>query len=78
MEDIKIIRTKNTRKEYQYSAYKIGWVFEVIRDFGEYYTARVLSGSHDMHDSVIAVHKEDCEELQLGGYKHEGPEYMKL
>ena len=31
-----------------------------------------------MHDSVIAVHKEDCEELQLGGYKHEGPEYMKL
>ena len=78
MEDIKIIRTKNTREEYQYSAYKIGWVFEVIRDFGEYYTARVLSGSRDMHDSVIAVHKEDCEELHLGNYKHEGPEYMKL
>ena len=40
--------------------------------------AKVLSGSHDMHDSVIAVHKEDCEELHLGSYKHEGPEYMKL
>ena len=73
-----IIRATNINEEYQYSSYKIGWVFEVVNDFGEYYTARVLSGSSDMHDTVIAVHKEDCEELKLGSYKHEGPEYMKL
>ena len=73
-----IIRATNINEEYQYSIYKIGWVFEVVNDFGEYYTARVLSGSSDMHDTVIAVHKEDCEELKLGSYKHEGPEYMKL
>jgi len=78
-EDIKLIRTKQTREEYQYSAYKVGWVFEVIKDYGEYYTARVLSGSHDMHDSVIAVHKEDCEELHLGSYNTPGQEiHMKL
>ncbi len=77
-EDIKIIRTKQTRKEYQYSAYKVGWVFEVINEYDNHYTAKVLSGSQDMHDTVIAVHKEDCEELKLGSYKHEGPEYMKL
>jgi hypothetical protein len=63
---MKLIRATNTNKEYQYSSYKIGWVFEVINDFGEYYTARVLSGSKDMHDSVIAVHKKDCEILHLG------------
>jgi hypothetical protein len=77
-EEIKIIRAKHTREEYQYSAYEVGWVFEVIRDFGEYYTARVLSGSRDMHDSVIAVHKEDCEELHLGSYKTDGEIHMKL
>ena len=68
-----IIRAISTNKEYQYSSYKIGWVFEVINDFGEYYTARVLSGSKDMHDSVIAVKKTDCEELHLGSYKSDGP-----
>jgi uncharacterized SAM-dependent methyltransferase len=73
---MKLIRATNTNKEYQYSSYKIGWVFEVINDFGEYYTARVLSGSKDMHDSVIAVHKKDCEILHLGSYKSEGPTTM--
>ena len=68
-----IIRTNNKNKEYQYSAYKVGWVFEVVNDFGEYYTARVLSGSSDMHDSVIAIKKTDCEELHLGSYKSDGP-----
>ena len=71
MEDVKIIRTKNSREEYQYSAYKVGWVFEVVNDFEEYYTARVLSGSSDMHYSVVAVKKTDCEEVHLGSYKSE-------
>ena len=71
-----IIRATNINKEYQYSSYKIGWVFEVINDFGEYYTARVLSGSKDMHDSVIAVHKKDCEILHLGSYESKGPTTM--
>ena len=73
-----IIRATNINEEYQYSAYKVGWVFEVINEYEKHYTAKVLSGSSDMHDTVIAVHKEDCEELKLGSYKHEGPEYMKL
>ena len=47
MKDIKLIRTNQTNKEYQYSSYKVGWVFEVINDFGEYYTAKVLSGSDE-------------------------------
>ena len=68
-----IIRAININKEYQYSSYKIGWVFEVVNDFGEYYTARVLSGSKDMHDSVVAVHKNDCEQVHLGSYKSDGP-----
>ena len=68
-----IIRATNTNEEYQYSSYKIGWVFEVINDFGEYYTARVLSGSNNMHDSVIAVKKTDCEELHLGSYTDNNP-----
>ena len=73
---MKLIRATNINKEYQYSSYKIGWVFEVINDFGEYYTARVLSGSKDMHDSVIAVHKKDCEILHLGSYESKGPTTM--
>ena len=72
-----IIRTTQINKEYQYSSYKIGWVFEVINEFGEYYTARVLSGSKDMHDSVVAVHKNDCEQVHLGSYKSDGPITMK-
>ena len=72
-----IIRATNINKEYQYSQYKIGWVFEVVNDFGEYYTARVLSGSNNMHNSVIAIKKIDCEELHLGSYKSDGPITMK-
>ena len=68
-----IIRAISTNKEYQYSSYKIGWVFEVVNDFGEYYTARILSGSKDMHDSVVAIKKTDCEQLHLGSYKSDGP-----
>ena len=68
MEDIKLIRTKQTRKEYQYSAYKVGWVFEVINEYDEHYVAKVLSGSQDMHDSVVAVKKTDCEQVHLGSY----------
>ena len=70
---MKLIRATNTNKEYQYSSYKIGWVFEVIYDFGEYYTARVLSGSKLHQDGVMAVYKGDCEELHLGSYKSDGP-----
>ena len=68
-----IIRAININKEYQYSSYKIGWVFEVVNDFGEYYTARVLSGSNNMHNSVIAIKKIDCEELHLGSYNSDRP-----
>ena len=68
-----IIRATNINKEYQYSSYKIGWVFEVVNDFGEYYTARILSGSNNMHDSVIAVKKTDCERLHLGSYTDDNP-----
>ena len=72
-----IIRAISTNKEYQYSSYKVGWVFEVVNDFGEYYTARILSGSSDMHDAVVAIKKTDCEQLHLGSYKSEGPITMK-
>ena len=68
---MKIIRAKQTNKKYQYSAYKVGWVFEVVNDFGEYYTARILSGRSDMHDAVVAIKKTDCEEVHLGSYKSE-------
>ena len=70
---MKIIRATNINEEYQYSAYKVGWVFEVINDFGEFYTAKVLSGSKNMHDAVIAVKKTDCEELHLGSYTDDNP-----
>ena len=78
MENIKIIRAKQTNNEYQYSSYEIGWVFEVINEYDEHYVAKVLSGSKDMQDTVVAVHKSDCEELHLGSYKTDGPEYMKI
>ena len=68
-----IIRATNINEEYQYSIYKIGWVFEVVNDFGEYYTARILSGSRDMPDAVVAIKKTDCEQLHLGSYKSDGP-----
>ena len=61
-----IIRTKQTNNEYQFSAYKEGWVLEIINDFGEYYTAKVLTGSVEHTDGVIAVHKKDCELIKIG------------
>jgi len=64
-----IIRTYQINKEYQFSIYKKGWIFEVINDFGEYYTAKVLHGSKNMHDSVIAVHKNDCKVLKKTIYE---------
>ena len=30
---MKIIRAKQTNKKYQYSAYKVGWVFEVVNEY---------------------------------------------
>ena len=70
----KIIRVTNkTAEDYQYQAYKDGWVLEVINDFGEYYTAKVLTGSIEHTDNVMAVHKGDCEVLTLGTIKHDGP-----
>ena len=50
MKDIKLIRTNQTNKEYQYSSYKVGWVFEVINDFGEYYTAMSLEEKYLTED----------------------------
>ena len=77
MEDIKIIRATQTNDVYQYSKYKVGWVFEVVNEYDDYYVAGILSGSKDMHNSVVAVHKNDCEQLHLGSYKSDGPITMK-
>ena len=70
---MKIIRAKNSNPEYQYSSYKVGWVFEVINEYDEHYVAKVLSGSKEHQDGVMAVHKKDCEVLHLGSYESEGP-----
>lgn len=70
---MKIIRTKQTNKEYQYSAYKVGWVFEVVNEYKDHYVAKVLSGSKEHQDGVMAVHKGDCEELHLGSYTDNEP-----
>jgi hypothetical protein len=76
---MKIIRAKNSNPEYQYSAYKVGWVFEVINEYENHYVARVISGSDDKLDGVVAVHKNDCEEVHLGNYTEPGDEiYMKF
>tara|TARA_R100001463_G_scaffold121180_1_gene177440 strand:- start:494 stop:718 length:225 start_codon:yes stop_codon:yes gene_type:complete len=68
-----IIRATNTNKEYQYSSYKIGWVFEVINEYDEHFVAKVLSGSKEHQDGVMAVYKGDCEELHLGSYTDNEP-----
>jgi len=73
-----IIRAKQTNNEYQYSAYKVGWVFEVVNEYNDHYVARVISGSKFHQDGVIAVHKRDCEEVHLGGYESDGPITMTL
>jgi hypothetical protein len=74
---MKIIRAKNNNPIYQYSAYKVGWVFEVIDEYEDHYVAKVLSGSENLHDSVVAVHKNDCEELHVGSYESDNP-YMAI
>ena len=48
-----IIRTISTNKEYQYSSYKIGDVFEVIGNYDNHYIAKILSSSEP--GGVIAV-----------------------
>ena len=74
-----IIKIKDKKAtDYQYQAYKNGWVLEVINDFGEYYTAKVLTGSIEHTDSVMAVHKGDCELLTLGSYKDNGTNSMTI
>ena len=71
-----IIRTTQTNNTYQFSLYKPGWVFEVVNDFGEYYTAKVLTGSLYHTDAVIAVNKRDCEKVMIGKIKS-NEKYMK-
>ena len=74
-----IIRVRNkTAEDYQYQAYKDGWILEVINDYGEYYTAKVLTGSVEHTDNVMAVHKGDCELVTLGSYDHGGEIHMKI
>ena len=76
---MQIIRVRNkTAKDYQYQAYKDGWVLEVINEYDEHYVAKVLTGSNEHTDSVLAVHNGVCEELHLGSYKNNGPETMKI
>jgi hypothetical protein len=74
---MKIIRTKQSNPEYQYSQYKQGDVLEVVHEFKEHYVCRFISGSEP--DSICAVHKNDCEEVHLGSYYTPGQEiHMKL
>ena len=62
-----IIRiTGKSATDYQYGVYQNGWVLEIINDFDEYYTAKVLTGSNNHTDTVIAVHKGDCELINIG------------
>ena len=75
----KLIRVRNkTATEYQYEAYKDGWVLEVINEYDEHYVAKVLTGSVEHTDSVMAVHKGDCELLTLGSYKDNGTSSMTV
>ena len=71
-----IIRTKQSNTEYQYSKYKPGDVLEVVNDFGEYYTAKIISGSEP--GGILAVHKKDCEEVHIGSYESDGPITMEV
>ena len=74
-----IIRTINSNNEYQYSSYQPGWVFEVINEYDKHYVAKVLSGSNDKTDTVVAVSKKDCEQVHLGSYTKPGDKIdMKL
>ena len=71
-----IIRTNQTNKEYQYSKYKPGDVFEVVNEYDEHYVCRIISGSEP--DGICAVYKGDCEEVHLGSYKSDGPTTMEI
>ena len=71
-----IIRTKQSNKEYQYSKYKEGDVFEVINEYNKHYVCRIISGSDP--DSICAVYKGDCEKVHLGDYISKNPIAMKL
>ena len=70
-----IIRTNQTNEEYQYSLYKIGDVLEVINEYHDHYVAKILSGSEP--GSVMAVHKNDCEQVHLGSYNDGEPTHIK-
>ena len=52
---------------YQYSAYKPSWVLEIKNDFGDFYTATVVSMFNNKNEwyehTTIAVRKEDCNEF---------------
>ena len=50
----------------------------VINEYDEHYVAKVLTGSVEHTDSVMAVHKGDCEVLTLGSYSSDGPVTMKI
>ena len=66
-----LVRIKSeSPKEYQFSSYKIGWIFEIINDFNEYYVAKLLTGELYKTDSVMAVKKTDCEYIRPA-IKHE-------
>jgi hypothetical protein len=78
-QETQIIRVKNkTATDYQYQDYKDGWILEVINEYDEHYVAKVLTGSVQHTDSVMAVHKGDCEEVHLGSYKSNGPTTMEI
>ena len=60
---MKLIRTTQKNNQYQFSSYKKGWIFEIMNDYGDFYTAKLLTGGHKNTNNVVAVHKEDCEEI---------------
>ena len=45
----------------------------VVNESEDHYVAKVLSGSKEHQDGVMAVHKGDCEELHLGSYTDNEP-----
>ena len=62
--DMKIKIITERPETYQYESYKKGWILEVIQDFDEYYTAKLLTQNQWHSGSVIAVHKDDCKRLR--------------
>ena len=41
---MKLIRTTQINNQYQFSSYKKGWIFEIMNDYGDFYTAKLLTG----------------------------------